>query len=813
MKMTISLMRRMTRAALCACIAATGSSALYAGEASKNPVTTEEDSFNNWVEVGTGGAVYKGSKAQGQQRTGVADNMFGGINGMHVEQSLGNKWFAKIDGHAIFGNHDYDLVLDISKADVGYFRAGYKEFRTYYNGFGGFFPNTGLPGDGKYVNPLTDAPAVDRGDVWAELGLRAPNLPEVTFRYDHIWRDGTKDSTVWGDTALVGANLIGSNTRKIVPSFRTLNEKRDVFALDAKQTVGKTDVSVGARAELTNNDDTLNTLTRPGEYNPNALYKDVKLDRYLTQDNALKSDMFSTHATSETRFGEKLWLTSAYEFSTLNSNIGGSRIFGTDYNSPYRGIFGLSQYRDPHFPTLPIAATSGASSTLGNIPSTRAATGYIDLLGGAEMNRHEFNVNLMWIPIPDLSIITGLRYDHEDTDSVSAWTETSTNTSANAYYLSGTTQKAVTYLQPTKKPYLASSSYALQKWAESLEVRYTGLKDWVFYTRGDFDEDNENVIQSQQSAVFQQQYLLDSHGNQVLVKGKPLTTIQLVSPLASGTTLVNDFWDSNRLAQKYTTGFNWYPFQRLSFSGQYYHKDDHYTYNDPLGDQYISNQNFNTDNVNFRMTIRPLNNLALVSRYDFQRISSYVTAETLASQKCATQTSNMFNECITWTPLDRLYLQGNFSYVLNNTNTPAAIGVQDPTFYTTGSTGIKTSPTFVNGNPVVGPVNLSFKNNYWTAGLGAGFALNDKTELHADYTYYRANDYGNNDLFGNSVLISQPYGAGQEEQTVSASVQRQLCRNARLTLKYTYISSRDETSYGYNNFSGQLISTSVMVRF
>ena len=110
-------------------------------------------------------------------------------------------------------------------------------------------------------------------------------------------------------------------------------------------------------------------------------------------------------------------------------------------------------------------------------------------------------------------------------------------------------------------------------------------------------------------------------------------------------------------------------------------------------------------------------------------------------------------------------------------------------------------------------MGLSFKNNYWTAGLSVGFALNDKTDLHADYTYYRAADYGNNDLFGQSVLISQPYGAGQEEQTVSMSVQRQLCRNARLTLKYAFTSSRDETSYGYGNFTAHLISTSVMVRF
>ncbi len=801
MKMTISLLDRITRTALCACVAMAGAAPLWAGEASKNIVKTEEDTFNNWVDVGVGGALYKGNKAQGQQRTGVADNMFGGINDMHLEQSLGNKWFAKLDGHAIFGNHDYNLLLDISKTDVGYLRVGYKEFRTYYNGMGGFFPNKALPGDGVMINPLNDELEVDRGDVWAELGLRMPNLPEITFRYDHIWRDGTKDSTMWGDTALTGANIYG-NVRKIVPAFRNLNEKRDVFALDAKQTVGKTDVGVGARAELINNNDSLNTLVRPGEYNPTAKYSDVKLDRYLTQEDGLKSDTFSTHATTETRFGEKLWLTSAYEFSTLNSDISGSRIQGTNYDSPYQGIFGASAFRDPRFPTLPLAATSGTSAALGSTPATRAVSGYINLLGGAETSQHAFNMNLMWIPLADLSVITGVRYSHEDTDALSSWTDTGVNSSAKAYVTTGTvTTGTATYLQGTTLPSIANSNYSLQKWAENLEIRYTGLKNWAFYARGDWDEDNQNVIQFQQSAILQTDGV------------KPHNVTQVAGPLSSGAIKLNTFWDSNRLAQKYTTGFNWYPLQRLSFSGQYYHKDDHYSYDSPLGDGYISNQNFNTDNVNFRVTVRPLNNLTLVSRYDYQRITSYVTAEELAPQKSATQTSNMFNECITWTPLDRLYLQGNFSYVLNETNTPASIGLQDPQFATL-SGGVLTPPSkFVDGYPVSGPVNLSFKNNYWTAGLGAGFALNDKTDLRADYTYYRANDYGNNDLFGGSVVLSQPYGAGQEEQTVSASIQRQLCRNARLTLKYTYISSRDETSYGYGNFTGSLVSTSVLVRF
>ncbi len=823
MKTKISFKDRILRgtpmAALCACVVLAGASPVFAGESPKTIVPADEENFANWVDVGTGTMIYKGNKAEGQQRTQQASGMFGGINDMHLEQTLGNKWFAKLDGHAIFGENDYDLRLDISKPDVGYIRAGYKEFRSFYNGMGGFYPNDKLSGGGRIFNPLDDELYVDRGDVWAELGLRVPSLPEITIRYDHLWRDGTKDSTIWGDTARTGSNMVNpNNLRKIVPAFRDLHEQRDIFTADVKKTIGNTDLGVGARAEFSNSDDSLNLLLRPGEYNPTLvsgkpLYNDVKLDRYVTQEDTMKTDLFSTHATTETRFGEKLWLTSAYEFSTLNSDIGGSRIYGQDYDSAYHGIFGATAYRNPTYPVslqyLPLAATSGSSAAVGGNVSTRAAASYIDLLGGSEMHRHEFNVNLMWIPIPQISILTGFLFDSENTDSVSTYTLTNTNY-AKAYYLTTvrgrTTTNPITYLQPTQDPGIATSDYAIQRAAENLEVRFTGLKDWVLYTRCDLDEEMEYVQQFQKNAIL-------------ITQTTPTSSLQVPGTLSSGTTTLKTAWESPRLTQKYSTGFNWYPLPRLSFSGQYYHKYDNTDFTNTgagkLTQQdayFINNQNFSTDDMNFRVTTRPLSNLSLVSRYDFQRITSYTAADELQSQECATQTNNMFTECATWTPLDRLYLQGNFSYVVSNTETPAAITIQDPTYYTTAG-GVNTAPAYKPGNPLIGPVGLSCKNDYWTLGLGVGYALDDKTDLRADYIYYRANNYSNDGLFDNAVVISQPYGVGQEENTVSLSMQRQLCRNARLTLKYAYTTSRDDTSYGYGNFNAHLISTSLLVRF
>src|SRR5436305_15351217 len=95
---------------------------------------------------------------------------------------------------------------------------------------------------------------VERGDAWIELGLRAPNWPEITIRYDHEFRFDQKDSTVWGDTNLTGLPPSAISTRNIVPSFRNIDEKRDISSFEVSNAFGNTHVLLGMRYELHTND-------------------------------------------------------------------------------------------------------------------------------------------------------------------------------------------------------------------------------------------------------------------------------------------------------------------------------------------------------------------------------------------------------------------------------------------------------------------------------------------------------------------------------------------------------------------------------
>ena len=217
--------------------------------------------LKNWIEIGIGGVITDGDRAQfEQEHHRPGDEVFGGIQDLHYEQTIGKDVQLVLDGHAIFDTNDYGIVLQLSKPKLGYIRFGYDEFRTWYDGNAGYFrPN------GQFFPPIFPEMHIDRGEAWVELGLRVPDWPEITLRYSHEFRDGQKDSTMWGDTTLTG---IPGATRKIVPSFRDIDETRDIFSFELSKTFGNTDVLLGMRYEHVDDDDSLNMKRGAGQLPP-----------------------------------------------------------------------------------------------------------------------------------------------------------------------------------------------------------------------------------------------------------------------------------------------------------------------------------------------------------------------------------------------------------------------------------------------------------------------------------------------------------------------------------------------------------------
>ena len=337
---------------------------LGAGEAKTvtPPIQTpaEDPIYSNWLNLTIGGLIPRGNEAQFRQNNPTLGPIFGGIDDMHLEKTVGSNTFMSLDAHAIFADSDYKVKFELSQPDVGYVRAGFTEFCTYSNGNGGYLPsNAGLPNGLFLAGPEF---ALYRGSIWIELGLRAPHLPEITLRYERAFRFGQEDSTSWGtttQTGLAATPTFDPNTnnvgRKMVPSFRNINETRDIFTFDGKQLFGKpeafgnTELNLGMRYEFDNTKNSLNVHNQPGDP-PTSLKNNLNNiplnanDYYISQADQLSLALYSGHVSTVTRFGDKLWLTSAYSYSAESSNISGSRIAGPNYGVPYSPYYNNTIY-------------------------------------------------------------------------------------------------------------------------------------------------------------------------------------------------------------------------------------------------------------------------------------------------------------------------------------------------------------------------------------------------------------------------------------------------------------------------------------
>lgn len=681
----------------------------------KTPAAEEEPEYKNWIELAIGGVITRGDRAQFEQTHRLpGDQFYGGISDMHYERTLGKDVELTIDGHALFDNHDYDVSVSLTKPKVGYIKFGYNEFRTWYDGNAGF-----LSPSGAWFPPPFPEMHIDRGEAWIELGLRVPDWPEVTLHYAHEFRDGQKDSTTWGDTTQTG--LPGNATRKIVPAFRDIDETRDIFALDIAKTFSNTDVTLGMRYEHIDDHDALNMERSAGQLPPAVPPPGAQ--RFVTQHMNDDIDMFSGHAITETRITDSLWFTTGYSYTTLENDTSGSRNFGTHFDA----AFG-----EP-IPTL-----------------TQRDHAYMDLSGMAQVQYHVFNGNLFWMPLKDLSILTAFRYTHENQDT-------------NSTYLA---LEPVANVPPpgfrfgTPFPVSGERTSDYDRFAERLEVRYSGINDWAFFVAGEWEQEWGSVFEFQEE------------------EEEPLDK------------------DTDFGGQKYTAGVNWYPTPRLNVGARYYHKIASYD-NDIFsgGGQRLISQDWNTDNANIRVTFRPqipsaLGVVALVSRYDYVHttIDGQWSVDLVPFREVQSGeiTKHMISESINWNPLPRLYLQADLAYVLDDTHTPASD---------------------IDLTPNTTPTVLDFHNDYWTVTASAGFLLDDKTDLHVGYVYYHAKNFVDN------ALVAVPYGMGATENSISASISRQLTKQVRLLLQYTYYHYDDVLSGGHNNYEAHSLFSSLQYRF
>ncbi len=691
------------------------------------PAPAEETPAANWITFTIGGAFVSGDDASFRQRTRSSD-FYGGIEDLMFTHELNDSTTLTIDGHAIPGNEDYEFNLNLEKIDLGYVKAGFKQFRTWYDASGGYLEGANM--DASLVaSQFDDEQSIDRGEIYVEAGLRMEKIPEITFSYRHLYREGQKNSIAWGDSRANpnwGGVTGSSPAFKFMPALWDIDETIDIFELDVEHTIGNTDLGIGLVYESYSLDNS--RVTPRWGSRPTGVGSGSTTDiTEATLTEKTDADLFAGHVSSVTRFNDKAWLSFAASYSSMDTDVdGGSRAYSTYWPTP--------------IPNTP----------------TRRDYAYDQMSGGSNVDQFITNLNFMWQPLQDLTITPSLRYEHESVDTVSKFRAFNTNQSWQGLESLG----AYTDMDST---------------TGAIDIRYRGIDNVVLYVKGEWGQEDEDIFRVDE-------YLPDEFLS---------TDVQIDE-------------------QEYVIGANWYALSNLSFAVQGLYSERDQTLDHEVGNQagspssapggannfrpIMTEHDTEVNDFNLRMTWRPVSNLSLVTRYDYVQTeysnrgvdevnNTAGTLERLDLIESGDITSHIVSQSVTWSPLASLYLQGTVSWISSETDTPEVY---------TGDAD----------------------NDYLFGSLTAGYAIDDRTEITASYSYYQTSNYVNS--VGFTGVATMGYGLETEEHMIALTLTRVINPNVIWNLRYGFITSNTaeaDQSGGYDDFNAHMVSTGLQVRF
>ena len=724
--------------------------------------------FDSYIKISGQSARIDGNEAAFQKRTNLSKSDGVGIEELHFSKDYDKGVALTIDGRALTGSEDYLGKFLLSKNEVGSFEVGYKSFRTFYDNIGGFFPIS------KQWNALSpEALHIDRGEFWAAAKIARPGMPEFEIKFADGFRKGKKDTTVWGDSDLTGLPLAlapnpVSDVRKMVPSYRNIDEHHQNLEGSMKATFGKTSVNLTAVHEKTNDIDTRFGTRFPGEVIPwsiaslsstanaatgispqnaaKALLTPNNWNNQVTyaQTDGMKTKLDGITAKASTEITDKVTVEAGLNYQKLTSDFTGDR---------------------PLFTSTPTAVGVVIVGT----------NNYLNLAGGSDVKIYTGNIGLDFKPTKDALI--KLSFRGEDKYTKSAGTLTAVTAATN------TTTGVVT---TTNNDQIFNSRVKEKSSTPALDLRYSGIKDLALYASG-----------SVRKVDGDERYVT------------PYNPITTPSP-ANGNLAYNS---TNEDRKRFTVGFNWHASSAVTVRGEIFHKENTNQYGGYIkrADGFVDTYDLGYKYDGFKATaiVKPHSTLSLTGRYVYQKGKATVTSTAVTGSASAgyaatypeynsmDMENHMIGGTLDWTPSKQFYSQANLNLVFNKINTIYPRAGTTPEVK--NSAGTTTARAWDTNN-----VLHNSNNNYITASLLAGMVLTKTDDVQIQYTYYKADNYD-----PELAAYTMPYGAGAKESVISVAVKHKFSDRVMGNAKLGYYDAKNDTTGGFTNFRGPVAYVSL----
>ena len=634
---------------------------------------------NNYITFSAGSADIDGSKAAYQARTAQAKTGAAGIEDLRFEYDLKNKTTLTVTGRALAGQEDYLLNFKLAKQEVGSVEVGYKTFRTFYDGAGGFFPigNVWMP---LFTRPLY----VDRGQLYLHGTIALPKAPVISFKYTHTTRDGRKDSTSWGDSNLTGIPIFAgpgavnpiAAMRKLLPTAVDLDEKNDAWEISVRHKLGNTTavVSVGG-----NKIENLNVRRMQQNIGELAVFP-APVFTEPTVNNVRAGSPRRTIMTQ--RSEEEGYHASATFETTVNDRF--SLFGGLQYHSADVDITGSRQL------TATIASAAGVNNYSGGFintgPTARAPYHWVSR-GDLEFNVLTGNLGARFKPSSSLTIEAALRGER--------WEDSGRN-------LANYSSQGVTVATGAVTSYASRGEHGVNNvekpWTPTVDVRFNPIRNLALYATWEYrtSKQDEHVRYEGLNGV--------TKANELRLFGKKI-----------------DETHSNAIV-----GLSWTINPALSLRAELYtkdHENDFNGYDDVAGRNYVLN--YDIYGGKLTAVLKPTPAVNLTSRYILQQSKSSLFHSGLTTAGVINgwvdgndSTRHSLSESLTWNISKVVYAQANGTVVFDQ---------------------MQTMHPWVSG---IAKRNLrNADNNYVTGDATVGFSIDRSTTGMLQATYYRANNF------------------------------------------------------------------------
>lgn len=643
-----------------------------AAEADAFPVFTE-----NYIKVSGAGASLNGSKAAYQARSQTSKAGTGGIEDFNYTYDLSKDTNLVVDGRVMANDDDYLLQFKLTKNEFGSVEVGYKRFRTFYDGAGGFFPTNNLF-MAVYRRPLF----VDRGKFFVNATIAMPKAPVFTFKYANENRTGRKASTIWGDTDQTGIPIyVGTGAvnpisadRKIIPAYNQLNERNQTWELSMRHTVANSTAVVTVGGDRIKNRDVRSIDRYLGELRP---YPYFTFATPTLVSNAMTQN--PNRGTDIQGFSEKGLFGSARIETVLTDTVTTFAGFSIRHSTQSIDASRLL--------SVPIVTATGVQTLLaaytngGRPPYSYTSRGSMkqDLING--------NIGVQLKPIPTFTAELALKAERLKDSGDNNATYQSTNvvlaTGASTPVVVNTPQA----FDNVEKP-----------WTPAIDIRYTGIRNVALYGSWEYRsaKQDERV----------------SYGA-LNVSTSGATSGQL-------TPSVTPY--SDHIKEKHSNikvGANWTPMSLVTLRAEVFSKDheNRFTgYDTSLGSYYILN--YDIYGTKLSAIVKPLPAVSFTTRYLLQRGKSAVAEDGFQKGDSNDARRHQLSETVDWNPNKNVYVQANASVVYDNTATAYK--------YVTGTAR---------------DVIRNAKNDYYNGDVTVGFAYDKTTDVQLQGTYYHANNF------------------------------------------------------------------------